>query len=241
MAAEFVERLRDGALKYPVFHPPPRLHSLSVDNDLGDYSSFDFNLLEDWLHPTLLADSLQYFHAGGLVDWFSVAPFVKDLGETSVLKNLRLFIETGVMNCEWFFQYSPTLLLIINLVTLGDLNLSNLVNLERLVLDCPNLYLTREAMQCMCILLRKVNPTRLDQITLCISAEDKLERMKKVDKSLCMDKFRNLQRFNLSIEPDSKVKDWDTDRAIALGKSIFPGVEARGILHLIAPQKAQLP
>ena len=93
----------------------------------------------------------------------------------------------------------------------------------------------------MCILLGHVNPTRLEEITLCISAEDELERMKEVDKSLCMDKFRNLKRFNLSIEPDPKVKDWDTARAMALGKSIFPGVDARGILHLIAPQKAQLP
>lgn len=105
MVAQFVERLRDGALKYPVFQPPPRLHSLSIDNDLGDYSSFDFKLLENWLHPTLLADSLRYLHAGGLVDWFSVTPFVKDLGASSALTTLRLFVETGPMNCEWLPRY----------------------------------------------------------------------------------------------------------------------------------------
>ena len=40
---------------------------------------------------------------------------------------------------------------------------------------------------------------------------------------------------------DSNAKDWDMKRTMILAKSIFPGVEARGILHLIAPQKAQLP
>ena len=93
----------------------------------------------------------------------------------------------------------------------------------------------------MCILLGHVNPTRLEEITLCISAEDELERMKEVDKSLCMDKFRNLQRFNLSIEPDPKVSDWDTSHAMRWGKLILPSLEARGILHLIAPRKAELP
>ena len=129
----------------------------------------------------------------------------------------------------------------VNLVTLADLDLSNLVNLERLILDCPKLYLTHEAVQCMCILLGQVNPTSLEEIVLCISAEDELDCMKEVDKSLCMDKFHDLKRFNLSIEADSNAKDWDMKRTMILAKSIFPGVEARGILHLIAPQKAQLP
>ena len=93
------ERLQDGVLKYPVIHPPPRLESLSIDNDLGDYFMFDFKLLDDWLHPTQLADSLQYFHGGGMMDWPSIGPFLTGLGTSPVVKTVRMFIESSAKKC----------------------------------------------------------------------------------------------------------------------------------------------
>ena len=83
----------DGVLRYPVIHPPPRLHSLSVDNDLGDYSTFDFKLLKDWLHPAQLANSLRYLHGGGHMDWSSIALFLRKLNTSPTLRTLRIFIE----------------------------------------------------------------------------------------------------------------------------------------------------
>ena len=118
------------------------------------------------------------------------------------------------------------------------MDLSRFVNLERLVLDCPAEYLGPRTAQCMCMILAQVNTIRLEEITLCISAKDNLDCITEVEKSLCMAKFRDLKRFNLAIEPDPKVQYWD---AIAIAKSLFPRVEARGILYLVAPQKAELP
>ena len=130
------------------------------------------------------------------------------------------------------------MLRIANLDTHSGMDISNLVNLQRLILDCPAEYLTHGSMECMCLILGQVNTTRLEEITLCISAEDDLLCIMEMDKHLCMDKFRDLKRFNISIEPDPEVENWD---ARAVAKSILPDVEARGILHLIAPQKAELP
>ena len=62
---------------------------------------FDFKLLEDWLHPAQLADSLQYFHGGGMMDWPSVGPFLQGLGTSSVLKTVRMFIESSAKKCEY--------------------------------------------------------------------------------------------------------------------------------------------
>ena len=118
------------------------------------------------------------------------------------------------------------------------MNLSRLVNLKRLILDCPADHLILQTVQCMCLVLAKVHTTRLEEITLSISAKDKLDCMTEMDESLCTAKFRDLKRFNLSIEPDPEVENWD---AMAVAKSIFPRVEARGILHLIELQKAELP
>ena len=118
------------------------------------------------------------------------------------------------------------------------MDLSSLVNLERLILDCPEEHLIPRTAQCMCLMLAQVHTTRLEEITLSVNAKDKLDCVAEMDKSLCMAKFHDLKRFNLAIEPDPKVEDWD---AMTVAKSIFPGVGARGILHLIAPQKAELP
>ena len=119
------------------------------------------------------------------------------------------------------------------------MDLSRLVNLERLILDCPEEHLIPRTAQCMCLMLAQVHTTRLEEITLSVNAKDKLECVTEMDKSLCMAKFHDLKRFNLAIEPDPKAEeDWD---AMAVAKSILPGVEARGILRLIAPQKAELP
>ena len=62
--------------------------------------------------------------------------------------------------------------------------------------------------------------------------------MTEMDKSLRMDKFHDLKRFNLSVRPNPKVNHRD---ATVVAKSILPSMEAKGILHLIAPQKAHLP
>ena len=90
----------------------------------------------------------------------------------------------------------------------------------------------------MCSFLEQANPTHLKEISLHISTRGDLDCATELDESLCMDKFRNLDRFNLSIEPDPNVKDWD---ATAVAKEILPRVEARGILHLVTPPKAELP
>ena len=121
---------------------------------------------------------------------------------------------------------------------LDGMDISNLVHLERLIMDCPAEYLAPESMECMCLILGQVITTYLEEITLCVSAKDNLLCIIEMDKILCTDKFRELKRFNISIEPDPKVKNWD---AMAVAKSILPGVEARGILHLVAPQKTELP
>ena len=127
------------------------------------------------------------------------------------------------------------------LVRLFVVNLSGFANLERLIFDCPRSYLSPGTVECMCFVLGQMNTLRLEEITLCISAEDKLKCLTEMDESLCRDKFHDLKRFNLSLAPDPKVKDWDMDRGMALAKSAFPGVEARGILHLVAPRKVELP
>ena len=132
----------------------------------------------------------------------------------------------------------PSVLTKITLVLLCGVDLSNLVNLKRLILDCPKSFLGPGTVGCMCFVLGQTNTTCLEEITLCVSSEDKLECITEMDKSLCTDKFCNLKRFNLLIAPDPKVKDWDTT---AVPKPLLPGVEARGILHLVASRKAGLP
>ena len=90
----------------------------------------------------------------------------------------------------------------------------------------------------MCSFLEQANPTHLKEISLHISTRRDPNCALELDKSSCMDKILDLDRFNLSIEPDPNVKDWD---AMAVAKAIFPHVEARGILHLVTPSKAELP
>ena len=97
---EFEDRFQDGVLKYPVFRPPPRLHSLSIDNSLGDYYMFDFKLLENWLHPPQLTDSLRHFYGGGLVKWSSFASFLGGLGTSPRLTTLRLLIAATPRRCK---------------------------------------------------------------------------------------------------------------------------------------------
>ena len=122
------------------------------------------------------------------------------------------------------------------------MNLSSLANLAHLTFDCPEGYFLRETMECICIMLEQVNTTRLEEITLRVSAKDRLYCIVKIDKSLRMDKFRNLKRFNLSVQPDPKVQDWGASHAKELAELILPSMEARGILYLVGPHsKAKLP
>lgn len=89
---ELSDIFRSNTVKYPVLHEPPRLNSLSIDNDLSYYSTFDFDLLQDWLCPSRLADSLQYLHAGGDIDWETVVTFITGLGKSPAIHTLRMSI-----------------------------------------------------------------------------------------------------------------------------------------------------
>ena len=61
---------------------------------------FDFKLLENWLYPAQLADSLRYFYGGGLVQWSSLASFLGGLGTSPRLTTLRLLIAATPKRCK---------------------------------------------------------------------------------------------------------------------------------------------
>ena len=81
---------------YPVLYPSPRLHALSIENELGIYDMFDFKLLQGWLRPARLKNSLRYFHGGGMTELSSMAVFLQNLGASPALTTLRLCVEDPI-------------------------------------------------------------------------------------------------------------------------------------------------
>ena len=176
-----------------------------------------------------------------MAQYWTISYRARDIARREDSQDVYRVISKKMWVSSYMIVYLVVLIIKALLVLLFGVNLSSFANLERLIFDCPRSYLSPGTIECMCFVLGKMNTTRLEEITLCISAEDKLECITEMDKSLCMDKFRDLKLFNLALAPDPKVKDWDTNRAMALAKSVFPGVYARGILGLVASRKAELP
>lgn len=87
--------------------------------------------------------------------------------------------------------------------------------------------------QCLCQLFAQINTSYLEDATVRIHRVEGVDCIMELDRFLCGDKFQDLKRLNVSIaDYSSGEQDWDV---LGMAKSLFPNMEAKGILRVVAP------
>ena len=228
-------------MEYPVYHSPPRLESFSINNFWAEYDIFDFERIQDWLQPSLLADSLQYIRVGPIIDVASLSKFINDLGNGSVLHTLHFFVEISEEFRESIGLNSPQMVITNHHYSGADvrLDISHLKNLKHLWLDGPDMYNDPDMTQCICQLFAQVNVATLEEASVYLTNNQGLECIKELDQFLMEERFAGFKRLNVSLAERKSEKP--IKGAPETIRSLFVNMDRKGVLRVIDPPAMCMP
>lgn len=92
----------DAPISYPLYHPPPTLHSISIDA-ASESSRFPikFEAVADWLHLETLAKSLESLILGSNVTEAFTNTFLRSISLFSRLRHLEISTTYMMSECEY--------------------------------------------------------------------------------------------------------------------------------------------